>query len=336
LANGASLIDTVEHALEALSDNEQSTLNVLTGVGSKVRGALQFDPALAAIDEALEAARIHLQEAVSALRRYREGVEIDPAQLRELERRLEAVHDAARKFRVPPEALPAMLQERSQRLTDLQTGLDPAALSSREGEAQDTYLAGTQTLSARRRAAAAELATSVSATMQSLAMTGGSFEVALEALAEGNAHGLEAVEFRVAPHAGAASRPLAKIASGGELSRLSLAIQTATSSVARVPTLVFDEVDAGIGGRVAEIVGRMLQSLGAKHQVMCITHLPQVAASADHQWQVSKTESDGVTRSLVKALAGRERIDEIARMLGGVNITQTSRKHAAEMLGVKS
>ena len=155
-------------------------------------------------------------------------------------------------------------------------------------------------------------------------------------LAEGNSSGLEQIEFLVSAHNGIAPRPLAKVASGGELSRISLAIQTVTSEIAQVPTLIFDEVDAGIGGRVAEIVGRMLKKLGSKHQVMCVTHLPQVAASADQQWQVTKTAADGKVLSHVTVLDDKQRVEEIARMLGGVKITETTRKHAAEMLEIKS
>ena len=168
-----------------------------------------------------------------------------------------------------------------------------------------------------------------------LAMAGGKFDVALNPLGEGNSNGLEQIEFLVSAHKGVAPRPLAKVASGGELSRVSLAIQTVTSEIAQVPTLIFDEVDAGIGGRVAEIVGQMLKKLGRKHQVMCVTHLPQVAASADQQWQVTKSAANGGVLSHVTALDGKQRVDEIARMLGGVKITDTTRKHAAEMLGVQ-
>ena len=168
--------------------------------------------------------------------------------------------------------------------------------------------------------------------MQTLAMAGGAFEISLGVLDEGNAHGLEQVEFLVAGHAGATPRPLAKVASGGELSRVSLAIQTVTSEVAAVPTLIFDEVDAGIGGRVAEIVGVLLKTLGRKHQVMCVTHLPQVAAAGNHQWQVSKSASNGKAASAVTVLDAAARVEEIARMLGGVKITETTRKHAAELL----
>jgi DNA repair protein RecN (Recombination protein N) len=163
-------------------------------------------------------------------------------------------------------------------------------------------------------------------------MAGGIFEIVFEPLADPAAHGLEHIEFRVAAHKSMPPQALAKVASGGELSRLSLAIQTVTSQVAQVPTLVFDEVDSGIGGRVAEIVGKMLKQLGRKHQVMCITHLPQVAASADQQWQVAKTTTKAKVSSRVVALDSQQRVDEIARMLGGVKITETTRKHAAEML----
>jgi len=169
--------------------------------------------------------------------------------------------------------------------------------------------------------------------MQTLAMAGGSFEVALTPLAEGNSHGLEAIEFRVATNPGTPQQSLTKVVSGGELSRISLAIQVAASQAATVPTLIFDEVDAGIGGRVAEIVGNLLRQLGRRHQVMCVTHLPQVAAAADAQWQVSKAVHDGVTLSSIRVLEPEERVEEIARMLGGVKITETTLKHAAEMLG---
>jgi DNA repair protein RecN (Recombination protein N) len=168
--------------------------------------------------------------------------------------------------------------------------------------------------------------------MQALAMAGSRFEVALTALAEPSASGFESVEFLVSANAGGAPRPVARVASGGELSRLSLAIQAVTSRVANVPTLVFDEVDAGIGGAVAEIVGRMLKALGTGRQVLCITHLPQVAAAADHQWRVVKGAANGETLSGVQPLGRAERIDEIARMLGGTRITETTRRHAQEML----
>jgi len=187
-------------------------------------------------------------------------------------------------------------------------------------------------LSVVRRGAAQELAAAVSALMVQLSLGSGRFEVALLPLAEGAAAGLEQVEFRIAGLAGDEARPLARVASGGELSRISLAIQVVTSRSAQVPTLIFDEVDVGIGGGVAEIVGRLLADLGSERQVLCVTHLPQVAARADWQWQVSKAVREGVVLSSIRALDAEQRVDEIARMLGGIEVTEISREHAREML----
>ena len=188
-------------------------------------------------------------------------------------------------------------------------------------------------LSKRRSKAAKALGLDVSRVMQQLALGGGRFEVGLLAVDGGCAQGLEQVEFRIAGLAGNESRALAKVASGGELSRISLAIQVVTSQAASVPTLIFDEVDVGIGGGVAEVVGRLLRELGGERQVLCVTHLPQVAACANWQWQVSKRAQDGQLRSRVVALDDAARVEEIARMLGGVEITAITRQHASEMLG---
>jgi DNA repair protein RecN (Recombination protein N) len=220
------------------------------------------------------------------------------------------------------------------RLDELGGSADLDELAQQDKAAQTVYLAAANKLSAARVKAAKILSDEITTAMQALAMQGGQFAVALLPLGEGNVHGLETVEFQVAANQGTPLRNLAKVASGGELSRISLAIQVAASQVATVPTLIFDEVDSGIGGRVAEIVGALLKQLGRRHQVMCVTHLPQVAAMADAQWQVSKSTRDGATLSTISALKQAERIEEIARMLGGVKITETTRKHAAEMLGV--
>jgi DNA repair protein RecN (Recombination protein N) len=207
-------------------------------------------------------------------------------------------------------------------------------LQRQEADARAVYQTKAGELSSVRQLMAQELGSRVSEAMQQLAMEGGRVEVALHALAEGNAHGLEQVEFLVSSHSSLAPKPLVKVASGGELSRISLAIQVVTSKVAAVPTLIFDEVDVGIGGGVAEVVGKMLQSLGAERQVLCITHLPQVAALGHQHWQVSKDVQDGQVVSQIAVLDRRQRIEEVARMLGGVTITDTTRQHAAEMLGV--
>jgi DNA repair protein RecN (Recombination protein N) len=242
--------------------------------------------------------------------------------------------DAARKYRVSPEELPQALQRIAGRLEELGGDADLEELARKDQAAHTLYLAAAKKLSAARKQAAEKLSQEITLAMQTLAMQGGSFAVALLPLTEGNAHGLETVEFQVAANPGAPLRGLAKVASGGELSRISLAIQVAASQAATVPTLIFDEVDSGIGGRVAEIVGSLLKQLGRQYQVMCVTHLPQVAAMADTQWQVSKAAADGVTLSHIRVLEPAERVEEIARMLGGVKITETTLKHAAEMLGM--
>jgi len=301
----------------------------------RLGGLIEYDSRLKEVLELLEPAQIQVQEAVYALRRYGERLELDPQRMREVEARLDAIQSAARKYRVQPEALAGMLEASRERLRELGEGGDAEALCKLEDEAHAACVAEAGKLSAGRKKAAKKLAEQVTEAMQELAMAGGRFEVALHAVTEVAASGLETVEFLVSAHKGIEPQPLAKVASGGELSRLSLAIQSVASRVAQVPTLIFDEVDVGIGGRVAEIVGRMLKQLGARHQVMCITHLPQVAASADQQWQVVKTTVSGKVLSRVTELDRSQRVEEIARMLGGVKITETTRKHAAEMLGLK-
>jgi len=333
LAHAASLIEAVQFSLEVLSEGEMCTLAAVASVNSRLDGMTDFDPQLKEILAALEPAQIQLQEAVYSLRHYQNRLDLDPQRLREVEARLDAVHTASRKFRVNPPEMPERLAQMKARLAELETGFDPEALRQRESQAAAHWQERARKLSAARRKAAADFAKRVTASMQSLAMGGGAFEIALHPLSEGNAYGLEQIEFLVAGHAGATPLALAKVASGGELSRISLAIQTVTSQVAAVPTLIFDEVDAGIGGRVAEIVGRMLKELGSRHQVMCVTHLPQVAAAANQQWQVSKSAANGKVASHVTVLDRASRVEEIARMLGGVKITETTRKHAAELLG---
>jgi DNA repair protein RecN (Recombination protein N) len=335
LAHAASLIEAVEYALETLSDGEVCALATVNGVVSRLAAAQEFDAGLKDILDILEPAQIQIQEAVYSLRHYRQRLDLDPSRLREAEQRLDAVLSAARKYRVAPEQLPELLAEAARRLEELGGGLGVEALEKKQSEAHDVYLALARELTGKRQRAARELSSKVTDAMQTLAMAGGKFEAALEGVSEGGAHGLEQVEFRVGAHPGAALRPLAKVASGGELSRLSLAIQTVTSDVAELPVLIFDEVDSGIGGRVAEIVGRMLKQLAKRHQVMCITHLPQVAAAADQQWQVTKREVGGEMVSSVCVLGADQRVAEIARMLGGMKITDTTRRHAAEMLGLK-
>ena len=333
LAHAASLLETAQFGLEVLSESDTACLAQLNMLATRVREGLAFDPALQDTLTMLESAQNELQETVYALRHYQERLDLDPERLREQEQRISTIMEAARKYRVQPEMLADTLERIVARLEELGGDADLEELKAQENTAQAAYLTLAKHLGAGRAAAAEKLSQEITAAMQTLAMHG-SFAAVLTPLAEGNAHGLESVEFRVATNAGAPMAGLAKIASGGELSRISLAIQVATSQVAGVPTLIFDEVDSGVGGRVAEIVGQLLKRLGQRHQVMCVTHLPQVAACADAQWQVSKSVRDGVTLSHIQPLAPPDRIEEIARMLGGASITETTRKHAAEMLGL--
>jgi DNA repair protein RecN (Recombination protein N) len=332
LAHAASLIEAAQAGTDALSEGENSCLAQLNAVINRLNSLLEHDGRLREILDALEPAQIQLQDAVYSLRRYGERLELDPQRLREVEHRLDAIHSAARKYRVSPEELSARLEAARSRLRELGEGGDAESLRRLEEDARAACDAEAKTLSAARKKAAAKLSQEVTQAMQTLAMAGGRFEASLSALPEVAAHGLETIEFLVAAHKGMAAHPLGKVASGGELSRISLAVQTVTSRVAQVPTLIFDEVDAGIGGRVAEIVGKLLKQLGRTFQVMCVTHLPQVAASADQQWQVSKTTANGKVLSKLTVLDRDQRLEEIARMLGGVKITETTRKHAAEML----
>ena len=333
LSHAASLLETAQFGVEALSEADTACLVQLNVVVARVRAGMEFDTALQDMLTMLESAQNELQEVVYALRHYQQKLDADPALLREQERRMADIVDAARKYRVTPEQLPEAMHRIASRLDELGGDADLAALAQQESGAREKYLAAAKKLGAARNKAAQKLSQEITAAMQTLAMQGGSFAVALIPLNEGNAHGLEAVEFQVAANPGTLLRDMAKVASGGELSRISLAIQVAASQVATVPTLIFDEVDSGIGGRVAEIVGALLKQLGQSYQVMCVTHLPQVAAMADAQWQVSKSVRDGATLSTICVLKQEERIEEIARMLGGVKITETTRKHAAEMLG---
>lgn len=332
LSHAASLLETADFGLEILSEAETACLPQLGTLLGRIASGCEFDPALGETLQLLNSAQAELQEAAHTLRQYQRRLEADPQRLRELERIIQGVVDAARKYRVTPEDLPQVQARIAAKLAELGGEADPQEMQRQAALAEQHYQTGAQQLSLARNGAAQRLSHEITAALQTLAMQGGRFEVALNALAEGQAGGLETVEFQVAANPGMPLRALAKTASGGELARISLAIQVALSEVAQVPTLIFDEVDSGIGGRVAEIVGQLLKQLGKRHQVLCVTHLPQVAAPADVQWQVSKSSNHGVTTSTITELSTAQRVDEIARMLGGVSITETTRKHAAEML----
>ena len=332
LAHAASLIEGAEAAVVALGEGELAVCSVLGRLDGRIAALADFDAGLADVRELISAAAIQADEALHALRRYRDRLELDPGRLAELERRIAAVMEAARKYRVQPEELPALAQQWRERLDTLEATADPARLAAAAQAARAAFESVAAELTAARLPAAHRLSEEIAAAMQDLAMAGGRFEVALTPCAP-SAAGVEEVEFRVAANAGQPLRSLAKVASGGELSRIGLAIQVITSRDSAVPTLIFDEVDVGIGGRVAEIVGKLLARLGQDRQVLCVTHLPQVAACADWQWRIAKREQGGETLSEVAPLDDAARVEEVARMLGGVNITATTREHAAEMLG---
>ena len=332
LAHAAGLIEGAQQALAVLAEDDAACVRQIDGVAARLTELAEYDAGLAEVAGLLGSVQAELGEAVSQLRRYGDRIDLDPARLAEVERRMDAVMGHARKYRVSPGELPALLAGWRTRLAELEATADLAGLEARVTAAAAEYADKAGRLSAGRRAAASGMSQAVSATMAQLALVSGRFEVALLPVEAGSAQGLEQVEFRIGGLAGNEAKPLAKVASGGELSRISLAIQVLTSRSASVPTLIFDEVDVGIGGGVAEIVGRLLHELGSERQVLCVTHLPQVAARADWQWQVSKGNVDGVTLSAIRPLDAAGRVEEIARMLGGVEITEITRRHARELL----
>lgn len=335
LAHAASLVEGARFALTTLGEDDASCESQLDAALTRLDALAGFDPALEEITALLQSAQAELAEALSALHRYADRLELDPDRLGEVERRIEAVLACARKFRSAPEEIPSLLARWQERLSVLSEAADMEAMRERVKAARAQYDGLARKLSAARAKAAKLLGAEVSRVMQQLALGGGKFEIALVPVEDGGAFGMEQIEFRIAGLAGNESRPLAKVASGGELSRISLAIQVVTSQAASVPTLVFDEVDVGIGGGVAEVVGRLLRELGGERQVLCVTHLPQVAARANWQWQVSKNSQDGQVRSRVVELDDDGRVEEVARMLGGVEITAITRQHAREMLAIR-
>ena len=327
LQHGSSLLAGAQSSLEALAEADGAALAQLRAVANRLRALSEHDAKLAPVLALLESAEVQAGEAVRELRNYASRVELDPDRLQEVEARIEALHSAARRHRVRPEELPARLAELERRLHELELAADPEAIRREVAAARARYDGAAKKLSAKRKAGAEALSKAVTAAMQQLAMQAGRFNVALAKLDEPSAQGAESIEFEVASHPSLPLRPLARVASGGELSRISLAIQLVAAKASPVATLVFDEVDAGIGGAVAQTIGRSLKRLGKDRQVLCVTHLPQVAASADSQWTVSKSPT---LKIRVQRLDRAARIEELARMLGGAEAT--ARKHAAELL----
>lgn len=334
LSHAANLIEAAESGYEALSEAEGAAISIVTSVLHRLQQLVDVDPRLKEITDALEPAEIQLQEAVHSLRHYLQRLDLDPSRLNELEQRISSVHDMSRKYRVTPEELSQLFETKKNRLAELDVSGNPEALLAQEKEAEAAYMEVAKKLSEGRKKAGTKLSTQVSKSMQALSMAGGRFDIALQPATSPMSSGLENVEFQVASHESMPLGALAKVASGGELSRISLAVQVILSKIASVPTLIFDEVDVGIGGRVAEVVGQLLKQLGNTYQVMCVTHLPQVAACGDKHWRVVKSNMGGAVRSKIESLNDESRVEELARMLGGVKITDTTRQHAREMLKV--
>jgi len=330
LQHGSSLLAGAQSGLEALTESEGAALAQLGAVASRLRALSAHDARLGPIVELVESAAAQAGEAVRELRHYASRVDLDPDALRAVEDRIEALHAAARRHRLRPEDLPQRHAELEKRLAELELAVNPEALQREVAAARLRYEAAAKKLTAKRQHGAQALSKAVTAGMQQLAMSGGRFEVLLNKLDEPGAAGAEEIEFQVASHPSLPLRPLARVASGGELSRISLAIQMVAAKASPVGTLVFDEVDAGIGGSVAETIGKALRSLGKERQVLCVTHLPQVAANGDQQWLVVKSASRGKVNVQASLLNRAARIEELARMLGGSE--STARKHAAELL----
>ncbi|TCO83830.1 DNA replication and repair protein RecN [Plasticicumulans lactativorans] len=334
LANAGRLLASSQEALERLYEGEEvSAQALLADAAGSLDALARLDPALAPALELLNGALIQVQEAADELRRYVRGLDLDPRRLAWVENRLAEVQALARKHRVSGAELPGLLEHLRAELDELENGeFHQGELERELAAAREAYLRVAERVGAERAVAAAELGSRVSAAMHELGMPGGRFAVQLEATDKPAPHGLQSVEFMVSANPGQPLRPLAKVASGGELSRISLALQVIAAHSAYIPTLIFDEVDTGIGGGVAEIVGRQLRQLGGSRQVLCVTHLPQVAAQAHQHLQVRK-ETDGErTRTGVAPLAAAARVTEIARMLGGVELTENTLAHAREMI----
>jgi len=326
LQHGSSLLAGAQSSLEALAESEGAALAQLAAVASRLRALSEHDARLGAIVDLLESAEAQAGEAARELRQYASRVELDPEQLREVEARIEALHAMARKHRIRPEELPARFAEIEKRLAELALAVDPQALQREVQAARGRYVSISKKLTTKRKNGAAALSKAVTSGMQQLAMAGGRFSISLKTLDEPGAAGAEEIEFDVTSHPSLPLRALAKVVSGGELSRISLAIHLVAARESPVGTLVFDEVDAGIGGSVAETIGKSLRTLGKERQVLCVTHLPQVAANGDQQWSVTRS---GVSVSVAR-LDRPARIRELARMLGGSEVTAC--KHAAELL----
>lgn len=335
LSHAASLMDGARLALDALSEAELSAESLADKALDALQQVADYDTRLLPAIEALQGAQAQLRDASHTLGSYLGSAELEPERLQELDERLSAWMTLARRYRRPGAELAGLLSQWKDELRALDEASDVGQLERALAEARSAYEREAARIGRARAEAAPRLAAAVTQAMQQLGMAGGAFEVSLLRQEQPQSFGLESAEFLVAGHAGSTPRPLAKVASGGELSRIALAIAVTTCQFDphSAGTLIFDEIDAGVGGAVAETVGRLMKQLGRSAQVLAVTHLPQVAACADQHYVVAKTRrEDGSTASDVRPVAGETRVHEIARMLGGERLSSASLAHAQEML----
>ena len=339
LSHAQALIDAGQNAIGSLDGDEASRLGKATGALGLLSQAItqlqdqaHVEPEFQSIAEVLQSSLAQAEDAAHSLQTYLRKTDLDPDRLKELDQRMSQWLSLARRYKRPPEELATLLISWKQELNALEAASDLEGLEAQEKSASLAYQTEAKKLSQQRKKAAPKLAQAVTSAMQNLGMQGGRFEVALISLEQAAQHGLEDIQFLVAGHAGSTPKPVGKVASGGELSRIALAIAVTTSELGEAGTLIFDEVDSGVGGAVAETVGRLMKQLGMHRQVLAVTHLPQVASCADHHLLVSKASSKEGVSSSVTPIAGEQRVTEIARMLGGEKLSATTLAHAREML----
>lgn len=336
LSNAQALLDAAHGALKALEDEDSSALGGLNTAHQLLQHQQHLEPVFKELTEVLASSLAQAEDAVHSLHTYLRKTELDPQRLAELDERMALWMSLSRRYKRTPQELPGLLAAWKEELDRLDAAADLAGLEAAEKKAQNAYMTEAKALSKARVAAAPKLARAITQAMQGLGMQGGRFEVELQKLAHPQQSGLEDVAFLVAGHAGSSPRPVNKVASGGELSRMALAIAVTTSQLGTAQTLIFDEVDSGVGGAVAETVGRLMKQLGVDRQVLAVTHLPQVAACADHHLVVAKQLQGKATLSTVGSVQGELRVAEIARMLGGEHLSGTTLAHAKEMLKARS
>ena len=336
LSHAQALLDAARNALQALEGDEEGATSSLSQARSLLQEQEQLEPEFQALAEVLSSALAQAEDAAHSLHAYLRKTDLDPDRLAELDERMGLWLSLSRRYKRTPPELPALLSGWKEELARLDAAADLAALEAAEKECGRAYQVKATALSKARAKAAPQLAKAITQAMQGLGMQGGRFEVALQPLPQPSASGLDEVNFLVAGHPGATPRPVGKVASGGELSRIALAIAVTTSRLGSAQTLIFDEVDSGVGGAVAETVGRLMKQLGRDRQVLAVTHLPQVAACADHHLVVSKRADKAGTTSNVEPVHGEQRVAEVARMLGGERLSGTTLAHAKEMLGSAS